>query len=151
MGRRRRLGAVVIVDLRMNRAVTILHKIEARVFSLGHMTLQKRVQRLVKDAAERIQFCASYGLPMVVALDNWRQVGVHLNHHSLDSLFGELQVVQTIDTATGQMIESRWERKDDNRPLSGGRTRMSAPSWVLLPVNVSISLRRRMISQSNAQ
>jgi hypothetical protein len=85
------------------------------------MTLQKRVQRLVKDAAEQILEYASYGLPMVVALDNWRQVGVHLDHHSLGSLFGELQVVQTIDNATGQMIESRWERKDDNSPLYGGR------------------------------
>ena len=31
---------------------TVLHKIKARVFSLGHMSLQKRANRLVKDAAK---------------------------------------------------------------------------------------------------
>jgi len=100
---------------------TILHKIKARVFSLGHMALQKRVQRLVKDAAEQIQEYASYGLPMVVALDNYRQVGVHLDDHSLGSLFGELEVVHTPDTMTGRAVDTRWERKDDNSPLYGGR------------------------------
>ena len=114
-------GTRFLLEVKAFEKETILHKMEASVFSLGHMALQKRVQRLVKDAAEQILEYSGSGLPMVVALDNWRQIGVHLDKHSLGSLFGELQFVQTIDTSTGRVIESRWERKDDNSPLHGGR------------------------------
>lgn len=112
---------------------TILHKIEASTFSLGHMTLQRRVNRLVRDAAEQLPDYASYGLPGVIVLDNYRQVGVHLDEHGLGSVFGELQVVQTIDTITGEAGEARWERKDDNCPLFGGRSPHVSAVMAIIP------------------
>lgn len=70
---------------------------------------------------------------MVIALDNYRRVGVPLDQHSLGAVFGELEVVQTLDTSTGRAAGTRSERKDDNSPLYGGRNAHVSAVMAVIP------------------
>jgi hypothetical protein len=126
-------GTRFFLEMKSFEKDTVLHHIEATTFSLGHMTLQRRVNRLVRDAADQLQEYAAYGLPCLVALDNYRQKGVHLDEHGLRSVFGELQIVQTVETATGSVVDARWEPKDDNSPLYGGRNRHVRAVMAIIP------------------
>ena len=63
-----------------------------RVFSLDPMSLQKRANRLVRDAAEQLAPYVTYNLPTVIMLDNYRQKGIGLDKHTFGALFGELQI-----------------------------------------------------------
>jgi hypothetical protein len=54
-----------------------------RVFSLGAMSLQKRANRLVRDAAEQLVPYATNNRPTLVMLDNYRQKGISLDKHTL--------------------------------------------------------------------
>src|SRR3990172_4869582 len=103
-------GIRFLMELKSFEKDTILRTIQARTFSLGHMTLQKRANRLVRDAAEQLLPYAGTNLPMVIALDNYRQVGISLDKHTLSSLFGELEALITIDLETGGAVRQGWTR-----------------------------------------
>ena len=49
-----------------------------RTFSIGIMSLQKRANRLVRDAAEQLLPYADSGHPMIIVLDNYCQKGISL-------------------------------------------------------------------------
>ena len=70
---------------------------------------------------------------MVIALDNYRRVGVPPDQTSLGAVFGELEVVQTLDTSTGRAAGTRSERKDDNSPLYGGRNAHVSAVMAVIP------------------
>jgi hypothetical protein len=104
-----------------------------RTFSIDPMSVQKRANRLVRDAAEQLLPYAGTGLPMVVALDNYRQKGIGLDKHTLGGLFGELQAHVRIDLKTGDNLGEDWVRVDDGSPLAGGRNRHISAVVVLIP------------------
>jgi hypothetical protein len=60
-----------------------------RVFSLGAMSLQKRANRLVRDAAEQLVPYATNSRPAPVMLDNYRQKGISLDKHTLGCVRGD--------------------------------------------------------------
>lgn len=109
------------LELKSFEKETVLNKMKARVFSLRHMTLQKRVNRLVADAAKQMQPYVGSGLPIVIALDNWRQISLLLDAHTLRSLFVEPGVVLEIDRTTGETVAGGTQRVDNNSPLKAGR------------------------------
>jgi len=127
-------GVRFLMELKSFEKDTILRTIQARTFSLGHMTLQKRANRLVRDAAEQLLPYAATNLPMVIALDNYRQVGISLDKHTLSSLFGELEALITIDLETGGAVRRGWTREDDGSPLAGGRNQHVSAVLVLEPL-----------------
>jgi len=127
-------GVRFLMELKSFEKDTILRTIQARTFSLGHMTLQKRANRLVRDAAEQLLPYAATNLPMVIALDNYRQVGISLDKHTLSSLFGELEALITIDLETGGAVRREWTREDDGSPLAGGRNQHVSAVLVLEPL-----------------
>jgi hypothetical protein len=87
------------------------------------MSLQKRANRLVRDAAEQLLPYADLGLPMVIGLDNYRQKGSSLDERTLGGLFGELQVHIRVDPTTGENFGRAWVRVDDGSPLAGRKPR----------------------------
>ena len=113
------------LELKSFEQDTLLDRIDSsvRTFSIGIMSLQKRANRLVRDAAEQLLPYADSGLPMIIVLDNYRQKGISLDHHTLGGLFGELQVQIRINPATGENLGEAWVRSDDGSPLAGGRNR----------------------------
>jgi hypothetical protein len=74
-------GIRFFLELKSFEKDTILDQMDPgiTVFSLGHMSLQKRSNRLVRDAAEQLLPYAGNGLPMVIGLDNYRQKGTGLD------------------------------------------------------------------------
>ena len=124
----------LFVEAKAFEKESVLRTIKSRVFSLAHMSLQKRVNRLVADAAKQTLEYARYGFPIVIALDNWRQVGVHLDEESLTSLFGEAELQITIDPSTGAQVGSKQlVRKDDGSPLYDGKNKHVSAVVVVLP------------------
>jgi hypothetical protein len=51
------------------------------------MSLQKRANRLVRDAAEQLAPYATNNLPTLIMLNNYRQKGIGLDEHTLGGLF----------------------------------------------------------------
>jgi hypothetical protein len=90
------------------------------VFTLDHMATQKRINRAVRRAADQLAPYAPLGIPLVVALDNHRQVGLIIDQHALLSLFGEPQTVLSIDPATGEAVRRTTQHRNDNSPLAAG-------------------------------
>lgn len=113
------------LELKSFEQDTLLDRLDpsVRTFSIGIMSLQKRANRLVRDAAEQLLPYTDTGLPMVIMLDNYRQKGISLDHHTLSGLFGELQVQIRINPTTGENLGEAWVRSDDGSPLAGGRNR----------------------------
>ena len=113
------------LELKCFEQDTLLDRIDpsVRTFSIGIMSLQKRANRLVRDAAEQLLPYADSGLPMIIVLDNYRQKGISLDHHTLGGLFGELQVQIRIKPTTGENLGEGWGRSDDGSPLAVGRNR----------------------------
>src|SRR5438034_7883644 len=93
------------------------------------MEVQKRVNRAVRDAAEQLEPYQDLDIPLVVVLDNHRQVGLcGPDKHALRSLFGELYYTKTVDTRTGTALGGvAMEHQDDGAPLAcGARPYISA-------------------------
>src|SRR5207249_4689891 len=108
---------------------TVLDTAQSRTFSLSHMALQKRVNRAVRNAADQLEPYRILDIPLVVVLDNHRQVGISgPDNHALRSLFGELYFIKTVDTMTGADFgDVAMEHQDDGAPLaSGARPYVSA-------------------------
>lgn len=122
-------GVWFFVELKSFEQPSILNQLDpsVRTITLQPMSLQRRVNRLVKDAANQMKPYAAYGLPIVVGLDNWRQVAVPCDLHSLSGLLGELAFTITIDSTTGDAVAEGWAHADDNSPLAnGGQDHVSA-------------------------
>lgn len=121
-------GVNAIAEVESFEKPTVLRTTKSRVFSLGHMTLQKRINRAVKRAANQLAPYSDLGLPLLVVLDNHRQVGLQLKRHELLSLFGEQKIVLTVDPQNGrQMGDAVLEHEDDGSPFaSGARPYVSA-------------------------
>lgn len=98
------------------------------------MSLQKRANRLVRDAAEQLLPYAGKGLPTVIALDNYRQKGISLDEHTLGGLFGELQMRIEIDPNTGRSLGEAWVRSDDGSPRAGSRNQHVSAVLAIIPV-----------------
>jgi hypothetical protein len=116
---------------------TLLDRIDpsVTVFSIDAMSLQKRANRLVRDAAKQLEPYASEALPMVVMLDNYRQKGISLDKHTLRALFGEQVVTIPMDPTTGSVVgDAEWIHEDDNSPLAAGRNAHVSAVAVLIPV-----------------
>jgi hypothetical protein len=111
------------LELKSFEQDTLLDRIDpsVRTFSIDIMSLQKRANRLVRDAAEQLLPYAGTGFPMVIMLDNYRQKGISLDHHTLGGLFGELVVQMRMDASSGRSLGEDWVRVDDGSPLAGGR------------------------------
>jgi len=124
------------LELKSLEQDTLLDRIDptVRTFSIDPMSLQKRANRLVRDAANQLLPYAGNGLPMVIALDNYRQKGISLDEHTLGGLFGELQVQIRMDPITGRSIDECWVRADDGSPLADGRNRHVSAVAALIPV-----------------
>jgi hypothetical protein len=117
---------------------TLLDRIDpsVTVFSIDSMSLQKRANRLVRDAANQLAPYAPEALPMVVMLDNHRQKGISLDKHTLRALFGELVVTIPMNPTTGGMVDdAEWTHEDDNSPLAAGRNAHASAVAVLIPVH----------------
>lgn len=124
------------VELKSFEQDTVLDRIDPsiRAFSIDPMSLQKRANRLLRDAADQLLPYAGTGLPMIIALDNYRQKGISLDKHTLGGLFGALQVQIRIDPTTGRTVEEAWVRPDDGSPLAGGRNQHVSAVLALIPV-----------------
>lgn len=111
------------LELKSFEQDTLLDRIDpsVRTFSVDIMSLQKRANRLVRDAAEQLLPYADSGLPMIIVRNNYRQKGISLDRHTLGGLFGELQVQIRINPTTGENLGEAWVRSDDGSPLAGGR------------------------------
>jgi hypothetical protein len=93
------------------------------------MSLQKCANRLVRDAASQLAPYAGTGLPIVIALDNYRQKGISLDKHTLGALFGEPQVQITIDATTGDAVSEAWVRPTTAARSRAGETVILAQCW----------------------
>lgn len=122
------------LELKSFEQDTLLDRIDpsVRTFSGGIMSLQKRANRLVRDAAERLLPYADSGLPMIIVLDNYRKKGISLDHHTLGGMFGELQVQIRINPTSGENLGEGWVRSDDGSPLAGGRNRHVSAAAALI-------------------
>ena len=125
-----------LLELKSFEQDTALDQIDpsVRVFSLGPMSLQKRANRLVRDAAEQLAPYATNNLPTLIMLDNYRQKGIGLDKHTLGGLFGELQMHLQVDPQTGRTGSEDWVRVDDGSPLAGGRNCHVSAIAALVPV-----------------
>jgi len=67
-----------LLELKSFEQDTALDQIDpsVRVFSLGAMSLQRRANRLVRDAAEQLAPYAANNLSTLIMLDNYRQKGI---------------------------------------------------------------------------
>jgi hypothetical protein len=124
------------LELKSFEQDTLLDRIDpsVRTFSIDPMSLQKRANRLVRDGADQLLPYAGEGLPMVIALDNFRQKGISLDEHTLGGLFGELQLHIRTNPNTGENLGEAWVRVDDGSPLAGGRNRQVSAVLALIPV-----------------
>ena len=115
---------------------TVLDQVNpsVRSFSINPMSLQKRANRLVRDAAQQLLPYASHNLPMLIMLDNYRQKGISLDKHTLGALFGEMRMQMLVDPETGRSVSECWVRVDDGSPLAGARNRHVSAVAVLEPV-----------------
>uniref|UniRef100_A0A7C1IX73 Uncharacterized protein n=1 Tax=Ammonifex degensii TaxID=42838 RepID=A0A7C1IX73_9THEO len=62
-----------------------------RVFTVNPKDLVKRISGACKEAARQLKPYANLGLPMVIVLDNWRQIGIPLDPLHLVQLFGMIE------------------------------------------------------------
>jgi hypothetical protein len=78
-----------LLELKSFEQDTALDHIDpnVRVFSLDPMSLQKRANRLVRDAAEQLAPYATDNLPTIIMLDNYRQKGIGLDRHTFRRAF----------------------------------------------------------------
>lgn len=125
-----------LLELKSFEQDTALDQIDprVRVFSLGAMSLQKRANRLVRDAADQLAPYAASHLPTLIMLDNYRQKGISLDKHTLGGLFGEMQMHLQVDPQSGRTISKGWVRVDDGSPLAGGRNGHVSAVAALVPV-----------------
>src|SRR5262245_52135497 len=123
------------LELKSFEQETLLDRIDpsVRTFSIDPMSLQKRANRLVRDAATQLVPYSGNGLPMVIALDNYRQRGISLDKHTLGSLFGELQVHIRVNPDTSQALGEEWVRIDDGSPLAACRNQHVSAVIALIP------------------
>ena len=124
------------LELKSFEQATLLDRIDpsVRTFSIDPMSLQKRANRLVRDAADQLLPYAGESLPMVIGLDNYRQKGISLDEHTLGGLFGELQMHIRMDPDTGENLGEAWVRVDDGSPLAAGRNRHVSAVLALIHV-----------------
>jgi hypothetical protein len=125
-----------LLELKSFEQDTLLDRIDPSIttFSLDPMSLQKRANRLVRDAAAQLRPYAATGLPMLVMLDNYRQKGISLDEHTLGGLFGDLQIHFQVDPTTGRGVDGGWVRAEEGSPLAGGLNRHVSAVAVLIPV-----------------
>lgn len=92
----------------------------ARPWGRRSQSLQKRINRAVRNAADQLAPYAGDGIPLIVVLDNHRQIGLQIGRMELIELFGRIGYGITIDTQTGHSVSQGWEQ-DDDCPLGSAR------------------------------
>ena len=120
----------MLVEVESFAKPTVLKTMVARVFSLDAMSLQKRINRVVCKAADQLEPYSVMHIPLVVALDNWRQVGLSLGPSDLIQIFGLVEVTGMFDPSTGESGKFRWALGDDSPLGEGRRTHVSAVAAV---------------------
>jgi hypothetical protein len=146
-----------LVEVESFEKETILRRSSASVISLNPMALQKRINRAVRNAADQLEPYALEAIPLVITLDNHRQVGLNIGHIELIELFGQIGYGITIDTTTGRTVSEGWEQNDDCPLVPGRRDFVSAvivniPEWRDDPDDFSVErpMRVHVIHNPNA-
>lgn len=67
------------------------------------------VRKALKIASEQLNPYQDLKIPMVVVLDNWRQLNIDLSPLILSSLLGELGIHMQVDMSTGQAFDVHWK------------------------------------------
>jgi hypothetical protein len=105
------------------------------VFSIGMDRLLRPVSGAIDEARRQLRAYRSLGIPCVVVLDNWRQVGVDLDDVVLVQIFGELSFVVPVSAAGGPRGATRLE-------YGGGRTLGDTAGTYVSAVVVTVPLER---------
>ena len=103
-----------LVEVESFQEPTILRTMDAGVISLDGMKLQKRINRAVRNAAAQLEPYQDKRIPLVVALDNWRQVGLSLGVVDLIQVFGLVEVQRHVNLDTGLTSDPVWAHADDD-------------------------------------
>lgn len=72
-----------------------------RVFTIGTEQLLRPISSAVDEARRQLRAYRDLGIPRVVVLDNWRQVGVDLDNVVLVQIFGQIHVVVPVSMSGG--------------------------------------------------
>jgi hypothetical protein len=84
-------GPDFLLEVESFREPTALDRMEADVMFVADSTPQKRIDRRVRAAAGQLAPYADLGIPLVILLDNHRQVGLEgLGLEAVAALFGGL-------------------------------------------------------------
>lgn len=92
----------LIAEIESLREPGPLRKISSRSFVLTPGQILRRLRGPVKHAAEQLKPYAALNIPMMVVLDNARQVGVPLSQIELIQLLGEIEFRVPVNMGTGQ-------------------------------------------------
>ena len=97
--------------------------------------LLKPISGAINEARRQLRAYRDLGIPCVIALDGWRQVGVDLDDVVLLQLFGQLQFVVPVSTTGGSRRATRLE-------YGGGRTLGDNAGTYVSAVVVPVPLQR---------
>lgn len=96
--------------------------------------LQKRINAgVVERASKQLAPYSNDGLPLVVALDNHRQIGISLGSIELIQIFGTLQYEFTIDRTTGASVSEGWAHSNKDYAVGDKRRRHISAVVVNVP------------------
>ncbi|MDP9223785.1 MAG: hypothetical protein M3P18_07985 [Actinomycetota bacterium] len=108
-----------------------------RVFSIGVEEMMKPISSAVDEARRQLRAYRDLGIPEVVVLDNWRQVGVDLDDVMLMQLFGEIAFVVPVAKDGGPPGQT-------SLAYGGGRTLGDDAGTYVSAVIVTTSLERAL-------
>lgn len=92
----------------------------------------KRIRIAVKHASEQLRPYRTLKIPLLVVLDNWRQVGLPSNILDLrNAMFGTLEVRQQFDSNCGVLGPPKWHPGKGQRLNRFQGTYVSAVAWNL--------------------
>lgn len=103
-----------------------------RVMSFDSERIFKRIRKAVMHAADQLRPYQILNVPMLVVLDNWRQVGIPSNVLDLrNALFGTLEVRKFLDPTGAVHSPARWHHGKGQRLKAVQGNYISAVAWNL--------------------
>ena len=106
------------------KAFSELGPIERRVgpvFSVVVEELLRTISSAFDEARQQLRPYRDLGIPAVVVLDNWRQVGVDLGDAILIQIFGQIQFVVPVAPAGGRDLQNGWVYVRESKTEAGRR------------------------------
>jgi hypothetical protein len=104
-----RFGVRFLAEVKAFEEPTALDRATTTTGAIFVGDLQKRINAgVVARASKQLAPYSNDRLPLVVVVDNHRQIGISLGTLELIQIFGTIQYEFTVDTATGSSVSEGW-------------------------------------------